>query len=165
MSPLTSRKSIVEEVMSAPVRVVEQGSTLRDAAMVLSAARVSGAPVVDSKGQAVGMVTEADLLRIFQKQAALAKVVPVPGFAGVLTVLSLEEVRKDVLETFDTMQVSRAMSSPVVATTPETPLDDAAAEMIDRKVNRLPVLVGGKIVGIISRHDIVRALARLGPGR
>ena len=72
MSPLTSRKSIVEEVMSAPVRVVEQGSTLRDAAMVLSAARVSGAPVVDSKGQAVGMVTEADLLRIFQKQAALA---------------------------------------------------------------------------------------------
>jgi CBS domain-containing protein len=165
MHALTTKRSTVEGVMSQPVRTVDQRCTLRDAAMVLSAAGVSGAPVVDNEGRAVGIITEADLLRIFQKQAALAKVVPEPGFAGVLKVLSLDEVRKEVLGIFDTLPVSKAMSAPVVATTPDTPLDDAAAEMVDRKVNRLPVLVDGKIVGIISRHDIVRALARLGPER
>jgi CBS domain-containing protein len=118
-------KTRVADVMSYPVVVIDSDATMRDAARVLSSAGVSGAPVVDRQGRPLGMLTEADILGIFQKKAGLAKVVPAPESFGLLRVLSLEAVRKEVVEGFDAMPVARAMSAPVAVTSPDMPLDEA----------------------------------------
>jgi CBS domain-containing protein len=160
MSLSLARPSTVSEVMTSPVYTLDQDDTLKEAALMLSSTRVSGAPVVDGSGKLVGILTEADILRALESEAEKAKVVPEAGYAHVLKVLPYREIAPKVLESLARAKVKDAMSKVVVTTTRPTALDEAAREMTERGVNRLPVVEDDRVVGIVSRADIVRALAK-----
>lgn len=143
----------VSDVMTRDVTSVTPETALRDVARLLAEKRISGVPVVDGSGRCIGIVSEADLLAK-QVSRPSSRRSPLEWILGEQR--DPEELRRRGAST-----AREAMSSPVISITPDRPLRDAAALMVDRSVNRLPVLSDDTLVGIVTRADLVRAYLRL----
>lgn len=133
----------VADVMTPDPLVLEDGQPLRTAALLLFHAGISGAPVVDADGALVGVLSEADLM---EKEAP-----PVTGLGRGAT--KSWRMR-------GAMTVGEACSRPARVTAADATLRDAVRELIDHGVARLAVVDGGRIAGILSRHDVLAALIR-----
>ncbi|MQA82203.1 MAG: CBS domain-containing protein [Streptosporangiales bacterium] len=142
------RRLTVREVMTADVVTVRPSTPFAQIARLLAERRVSAVPVVDEDGNLQSVVSEADLL-------------------------SKEEHRDDRPGThafFHRARLSRAkaaatdaaqlMTAPAVAIGPDATLVSAAKLMTRRNVKRLPVVDDGRLVGIVSRTDLLRAFLR-----
>lgn len=134
--------------MTEGVVSVKPDASLRDAAAVLVEHAVSGLPVVDESGTVVGVLSETDI--VMKASGGTER-------NGFLTWLFDDEVA-GVKVTAET--AGQAMSSPAVTIAPNRTIHDAARLMIEDGVNRLPVVEAGKLVGILTRSDIVRAFTR-----
>jgi CBS domain-containing protein len=122
---------------------------LKDVARVLVNRHFSGVPVVDGNGKVLGVVSEGDILA---KERG-------PGSATSIFGRALE------LETWsgkhDARDAGDAMTAPAVTIGPSRPVSEAAALMLDRAVNRLPVVdENDRLLGIVTRADLVRAFVR-----
>jgi CBS domain-containing protein len=137
----------VKDVMTADVTTVAPATDLREVAALLVRNRISGVPVVEG-GRVLGVVSERDIL--FKER-------PSDGLhRGVLAWLMDEG---DLMLKIDARQAREAMTSPAVTIGPTRSVADAATLMLDEGVSRLPVVEGGGLVGIVTRHDLVRAFA------
>jgi CBS domain-containing protein len=142
----------VRDVMTTDVRTVTPGMSLKEAAETLVEAGISGVPVVDAEGGVLGVLSEGDLL--FKERTPEER--PGAMIAWLFDPLQLDEYRKHAARV-----VGEAMTAPALTIAPERPLSAAASFMLDRGVNRLPVVdATGKLVGIVTRADLVRAFAR-----
>jgi CBS domain-containing protein len=137
----------IRSVMSTHVVTISPETTLKDAAARLVRYGVSGLPVVDDAGRLVGVLSEADILA---KEAGSS---PRDGMLAWL----IGESPRPVL---DARTVADAMTSPALTIGPERTAREAAARMLAEGINRLPVIEGNTLVGIVSRADLVRAFAR-----
>lgn len=142
----------VRDVMTSPVVSVPPTMRLKELARLLSERRLSGAPVVDDAGEVLGVVSEADLVAI-QAGRPLSRRTPLEWAFGEQPSAWERRVR-------GATTVAQAMTAPAVSVEPECPLREAAALMVDRGVHRLPVIEGGRLVGILTRADLVRAYLR-----
>ncbi|MDR5683186.1 MAG: CBS domain-containing protein [Armatimonadota bacterium] len=134
------------DVMSAPVITIDPQASVKEAAERLITHHISGMPVLTADGQLVGIVTEADLLH---KESG-------PQGGGLLAfVRGSGEARKA-----EGLVVADVMTARVVTVTEETPVREIARLMTRHKINRVPVVRDGRVVGIVSRADVLRALAR-----
>ena len=143
----------VRDVMTREVTTVPPEMRLRDLAHILSERRISGVPVVDRDGAVIGVVSEADLL-VKQLSRPVSRRLPLEWILG-------ERHDPDELRRRAATVVEEAMSSPAITIEADRPLREAAALMVDRNVNRLPVIEDGRLVGIVSRADLVHAYLRL----
>ncbi len=134
----------VKHLMSAPPATVAPGESLHVADGIMSMGVVRHLPVV-KEGALVGLVSQSDILR---SPALLA-----PLFG--LTVDSKAALRA--------LRVEDAMSSPVFTIGPDASVQDAAARLLDHRVGSLPVLEDGKLVGIVTTSDLLRAVADSAP--
>ena len=139
----------VADVMNRDVVVVSPRMPLKEVARVLVNRHFSGVPVVDDEGKVLGVVSEGDILA---KERG-------PGGATSIFERALE------LETWANKHEARdageAMTAPAVTIGPLHSVSEAAALMLDRGVNRLPVVdADEKLVGIVTRADLVRAFVR-----
>jgi CBS domain-containing protein len=143
----------VRDAMTWPVVTVHAETPLKDVARVLIDAGVSGIPVVGADGAVVGVVSEADFL--FKGQGAGA--VRHPRLARLIgdTRESRQQLGKLTART-----AGEAMTAPALTIEPTRSLQAAAARMTEHGVNRLPVVEAGRLVGIITRADLVRAYLR-----
>jgi CBS domain-containing protein len=140
----------VKNVMTKRVLTVGPRTPLKEVARLLVSKRVSGLPVVDDDGSVLGVVSEGDIL---------VKERGRPGRASLLD--HLLEVNGHEAAKHDARDAADAMTSPAITIRPERPIAEAAALMLDRCVNRLPVVDHhGKLVGIVTRADLVRAFVR-----
>lgn len=140
----------VSDLMTRSVVTAEPGDSISDVARRLAQHGVSGAPVVEG-GKVIGMITESDIIR--------AVAIPKPN-EGALRLLSALADPSVVERRSGKKTVADAMSTLIVETSPQASLREAAAEMEERGVNRLPVVKeDGILVGIISRADLLRQLA------
>jgi len=139
----------VQDVMTTDVVTVQPQATLREAARLLVDHRISGLVVTDAAGAVVGMLSQADILARERGREERGH-----GLLGRLFELGTIDPR------LDARLVSEAMSSPVLTTTPRAQLSEVAGRLLDAAVNRLPVLDGGRLVGIVTRSDLVRAFTR-----
>ncbi len=138
----------VRDVMTTDVATVAPDTDLRDVAALLVRKRISGVPVVEGE-RVIGVVSERDIL--FKER-------PSDGLhRGVLRWLMDEG---DLMLKVDARTALSAMTAPAVTIGPARSVADAAALMLDEGVSRLPVVDGGRLVGIVTRHDLVRAFAR-----
>ncbi|HEU5278036.1 MAG TPA: CBS domain-containing protein [Gaiellaceae bacterium] len=138
----------VRDVMTEDVATVAPDTDLREVARLLVQRRISGVPVVEGE-RVVGVVSERDIL--FKER-------PSDGLhRGVLAWLMDEG---DLMLKIDARTAGSAMSSPVVTIGPARSVADAAALMLDESISRLPVVDGEVLIGIVTRHDLVRAFAR-----
>ncbi len=141
----------VRDVMSSDVVSVAPNMPLKELAALLTERRISGVPVVDG-GNVVGVVSEADVL-MKQVGRPISRRRPLEWIFGEQQ--DPEEVRRRMAAT-----VGEAMSAPAVTIHADRPLREAAALMVDSKVNRLPIVDDGRLVGILTRADLVRAYLR-----
>ena len=141
----------VDDVMTTDVATVTPGTSLKDVARILVERDISGVPVVDADGDVLGVVSEADLLA---KERAEP---PTRGgpLAWLVDPIEVIERRK-----LGARLAGEVMTSPAVTIAPYRNLATAAGIMLDNRVNRLPVVSDGELVGIVTRADLVRAFAR-----
>jgi len=140
----------VKDVMTKQVVTVRPRTPLKDVARTMVARRVSGMPVVDDDGSVLGVVSEGDIL---------VKERGRPGTGSLLD--HLLEVNGHEAGKHEARDAADAMTSPPVTIRPDRPVAEAASLMLDRCVNRLPVIdKHGKLVGIVTRADLVRAFVR-----
>ena len=144
----------VKDVMSALPISVRESTSFREIAARLRECRVSAFPVLNADGKVIGVVSEADLL---VKEA-------VAGEPNVVWGLLAGIVHHSTRAKAAGVTAADLMTSPVVTIGPDDTVEHAAKLMYDRKVKRLPVVdQAGRLVGIISRTDILAVFARTDP--
>jgi CBS domain-containing protein len=140
----------VSDVMTRDVVTATPRTPLKEVARQLVARRVSGLPVIDADGSVLGVVSEADILAKERDRAN--------GRGSLLDRLFDVEGAD---HKHDARDAADAMTSPAVTIRPDRTVAQAAATMLDRSINRLPVVDrDGTLVGIVTRADLVRAFVR-----
>jgi len=142
------------EIMTSRVATVRPEAQLKDAARTMLEYGISGLPVVDASGQLVGIVTEADFLRRTETGTERRH----PRWLEFL--LGPGKLADEYVHSHG-RKVQEVMTPNVVTVSEDTPLQDVVDIMERRRIKRIPVVGDGKIVGIISRANLVQALARL----
>jgi CBS domain-containing protein len=142
------------DVMTWGVISVEEGASVERAARLMLQNKVSGLPVVDAKGALVGIVTEGDFLRRTEigtkrRRPRWLEFLIGPGRLATEYVHAAGRT------------VNEIMTPGPYAVTPETSLEEIVDVMERRRIKRLPVLEGGKLLGIVSRANLMHALASL----
>ncbi|MCI4369348.1 MAG: CBS domain-containing protein [Thermoplasmata archaeon] len=149
--------TIVRDIMTMKVVTVDAGATLEVAAALLAGKGISGMPVLTADGQVDGILSEKDILAKLREKAGLL----VPGGLFQLILETNEGRQRDLLircrSVLTATHVREAMTSPAHVISPSTTIVDAAREMTRRRINRLPVVDHGKLVGIVSRGDVLAA--------
>lgn len=145
----------VRDIMQTEVVTVGPGTTVRELAYILAKHKISGVPVVDDQRRVLGMVSEADIIL---QDADLHFPYYIQFLDSVIYLQSFGKFEERFRKAFGS-KVTQVMSEEVIAISPEASVRDAATLMADRKVNRLPVMAEGKLVGIVTRGDIVQAIA------
>jgi len=143
----------VGDLMTRDVRTAGVSTPLREVARVLVEHRISGLPIVEGE-RVVGVVSEADILLKEQGDQ--------PRRSGLLGALALLGADRDEIEAkLNASTAGEAMSSPAVTITEDRPVAEAAAAMMNGGINRLPVVdTAGRLAGIVTRADLVRAFVR-----
>jgi CBS domain-containing protein len=141
--------------MSRPVISVRPEASLEAAASLMSTHGVSGLPVVDRRPRLVGVLSQKDIVRVLHERAGLS----LPGGIFDLILDSTKARRSDLPRECRTIlqntRVRHAMSSRPIIVNANASLDDAIRLLMEHKINRLPVLENGSLVGIVSRHDLL----------
>jgi len=138
-----------KDVMTTPVVVVQSDMPLDEVAERMARAGVSGVPVLDVQGHAVGMISEADFLaRMADADAG--------GFMGVIA--ECLHGKKCLAVPIRGRTAADLMTSPALTVREDATLADVAEQMTRSRVNRLPVVsAADEVVGIVSRTDLIRA--------
>ena len=149
----------VREIMSSPAITVTADVEIREVARIMRQNQISGVPVVDANGALEGLITELDLI---------ARNAPVhePRYIPVLSAMipmNLEEYGnyKEQLRQALAINAGDLMTEDIPTATPDTPIEEALEKMLDAEVITLPVVEQGRVVGVISRTDMVRLIEDL----
>jgi len=143
-----------KDIMSKPVITFTPETPISQAATTLLEKHINGCPVVDAKGELVGILCQSDLVAQ-QKKLSLPTVFTL--LDGLVPMTSMNDLDRE-MEKIAAITVSQAMSADPEFVAPETPLEDIASLMVDRGYHTLPVVDSGKVVGVIGMEDILRTV-------
>ena len=143
------------DVMVAPVITASPNASVKSVAETFVRHRISAVPVVDDKGKLVGIISEGDLLH--RAEAGTEKRHPwwLRAFIG-------PDARANEYAKAHARKVSDAMTQQVVTASPETPLHEVAALLEKHSVKRVPIVENNQLVGVVSRANLVQAVATAG---
>ena len=140
------------DVMVTSVITVGPKASVQEVAKLLLTNRISGLPVVSDQGDLVGIVSEGDLLHRAEAGTGRRR----PWWLAILTgrdVLAAEYVREH------SFKVADVMTRHVITATPDTSLQDIAHLLEKKGIKRVPIVDDGRLVGIVSRANLLQALA------
>jgi CBS domain-containing protein len=144
----------VADVMTRDVITVTPETPLRELATILSEKHINGVPVVDDKGNVLGVVCESDLVN-------QNKPLHIPTVFVILdSVIPMENpwrYQKE-FKRLAATTVGDIYSRPAISVEPDTDLSEVARIMSERRLYTLPVIEGGKLVGVVGKADIIRSL-------
>jgi CBS domain-containing protein len=144
----------VKDIMTKDIITVTPDTEVVKAAKILLEKRINGLPVVDDSGKLVGILCQSDLI-------AQQKSIPIPSLFtlldGFMPLTIMKRIDKEV-EKIAAIMVEQAMTPKPVTVDPNTDIEDAARLMVDKNYHTLPVLDGGKLVGIVGKEDILKTL-------
>jgi CBS-domain-containing membrane protein len=140
------------DVMVSNVITVGVNATIGDVAAILLNNHISGAPVVDEKGGLVGIVSEGDLMRRPEIGTTRRR-------SWWLELISNEWASANEYIKSHSRKVADVMTRDVITAKPDTPLGDIAALLERKRIKRVPIVEGNKLVGLVSRANILQALA------
>ncbi len=140
----------VEQIMTRDVLTIGPEAEVRDVARIFVEHGISGLPVCGARREVLGVVSEGDIL--FKEQGQAERERHLWSRLG----------RKSAKKTSKALaiKVLDAMTSPAITVSPYCSVAEAARLMSEHRVNRLPVIKGDDLVGIVTRTDLVRAFTR-----
>lgn len=144
------------DVMQRELITAKADMTIDDAVHLMVANRISGLPVLDATGAVIGILSEGDLLRRTELGTE-AKLRTWIGWLAGQGKAAREYVREHA------RKVGEVMTAPVTTVTPQTELAEVVALMESRHIKRVPVVQDGRLVGVLTRSDLMRALESLLP--
>jgi len=133
----------VGDVMSAPAVTIAPDATLADAEAIFDERDFDALPVLDAGGGLAGIVSKLDVLRAYR-------------FSPEASVPRYDEIRRRPVRSVMTLQP--------LAVAPDTPLTRVLETLAAARVKSLPVVEGGRVVGMVAREDVLRALRRAATG-
>ena len=142
--------------MVTNVITVGPDSSVREIANILLKHRISALPVVDKYGKLIGIISEGDLARRAELETDYRR----SWWLEMFTRKSSKELAIEYVKSH-ARKVKDLMTRDVVTAKPTTPLRDVAALLERHHIKRVPILSSGKVVGIISRANLIQALASL----
>ena len=137
----------VKDAMTTSVVAVRKDASFKEMAAMLRSRRISAFPVVDDAGRVIGVVSEGDMLVKVAVQAD-----------GSSLLAALRHLRED--DKAAGITAGDLMTGPAVTIGPDAPVEEAARLMYDKRVKRLPVVNVARLVGIISRVDVLAVFSR-----
>lgn len=144
---------LVRDVMRTEIVSVLVGTSWRQVAQLLLTHHISGAPVITSEGRVIGVVSEKDVFRaIYPSYQEWYE-----GPHAFTDFLALEEAARVAPD----KPVEEFMSTRLVSVEPTTPVLQVGALMVATGIHRVPVIERGKLVGMVGRRDIFRAILRV----
>ncbi len=145
-----------EDIMTRDVVTVKPETSIEELAALLVKYEISGVPVVDDAGSLFGIVTENDLISR-NKRLHIPTVV---SFLDAAIYLESSKKFEEEVKRVAATRVSDICMRKVVTITKETTVVDIATIMSEKKVHLLPVIDAGKVVGIVGKRDMVKAVGR-----
>ncbi len=151
----------VDRVMTREVIYLHPEQTISEAVEKMAQHGISGAPVLDDEGKLVGIITEKDIFNALRlRTKRLEMVYPSLSMVSVSFVEKLDD--REALEAFKDIAQSTVgmhMTKDVLTVESGTPLGQAVNLILLKRVNRIPVMKDGSMIGILSRADIIKGLA------
>lgn len=144
-----------KDIMTKDVATVSPETSIQELATLLVTNQISGAPVVNADGSLAGIVTENDLISR-NKRLHIPTVV---SFLDAAIYLESSKKFADEVKRVTATKVAEICETKVVTVAEDTTLTDIATLMAEKKVHLLPVVKAGKVIGIIGKRDVVRAVA------
>jgi CBS domain-containing protein len=145
---------IARDVMTPEVVTVRPETPVPEIARLMAARDISGVPVVDENDCLVGVVTEDDLLLKHDRAGAPHRL----ALFG-LWVVPEEALEKAYCSARCTAKASDVMTRDIITFDEDADVDTIAETMVRRKINRVPILRGSKLVGIVTRANILESIA------
>ncbi len=144
-----------QDLMTTEVITVSSDTPISDVARIFTEQNISGVPVIDDAQRIIGIVTASDL--IFQNKRFT--VPPVITILDSFFFLDSPEKMNRELKKIAGATVADVCSKPVTTIKPDTPLDEIATLMTEKKIHTLPVVdANGTMVGIVGKKDIIRTV-------
>lgn len=140
----------VRDVMRTDLVLIKKDATYKEVAKTLYDHKISGAPVVDDNGKLVGIISEKDLFKVLYPYYKTFYATP-QAYADL-------ENRENKAQEVQDHPIGDYMSKEVVIISPDEPIMSAGATMLARHMHRLPVVEDGKLIGMVSRKSIYRAI-------
>jgi CBS domain-containing protein len=144
----------VGDIMTREVISVSPDTPLKAVAELLVDRRISGVPVTEADGTLVGVLTESDLLDEKRRRVAIPRMM----LFGVYTLP--EKLLQEAWEEGGKLTAADVMTRRLFTLPEDAPALQAANAIVERKINRIPIVRDGKLVGLVTRADILRAMAR-----
>jgi CBS domain-containing protein len=141
--------------MTGRVVTVAPDASVLEAIRLMLERHISGLPVIDASGALVGVITEGDFLRRVETGTERKR----PRWLEL--VLGPRRLAEEYVHTH-ARRVEEVMTHEPITVTEDTPLDDVVKIMERRRIKRLPVMRGSQLVGVVSRANLLHALAALG---
>ncbi len=144
-----------KDIMNKNVVTVKPDTSLQELASLLMKNQISGAPVVDAGGALYGIVTENDLIA----QNRRLHIPTVVSFLDAAIYLESSKKFAEEVRRVTATKVGDICNRKVLTVSEDSTLTDIATIMSEKKVHLLPVVRSGKVVGIVGKRDVVRAVA------
>ncbi|MDO5707948.1 MAG: CBS domain-containing protein [Andreesenia angusta] len=148
--------TIAKDIMETAVITVAPQTSIKELAEVLTKNKISGVPVVESNYKLVGIVTEGDLLHKEVTPSVPMSYAPV--FGGLASLKDFEKYKDDVKK-LSAMTAEEIMTTKLFTVSEDADIRLISSIMMNNNINRVPVVAGDKLVGIVSRSDVIKTLA------
>jgi CBS domain-containing protein len=145
-----------KDAMVRDVMTVKPDDDVADAIKLLVEHDISALPVVDDDGVVVGVISEADLVR--REEIGTGK-----HRSWLIEALTPDSTLAEEFAKSHGRRVSELMSTEVISASEDTPLSEIAAILEKNRIKRVPILRKGKLVGIVSRSNLIQLLASSPP--
>ncbi len=143
------------DVMHSPVITLKPTGSVKEAARLFLKHRISAAPVINDQGKLVGIVSEGDLIHRSEIGTEQRR------SWWLILIAEDEDLVRDYIKTHS-KRVADVMTRNVVTAAPDTPLNEIAIMLEKNAIKRVPIVRDGQLVGIVSRANLVQAVATSG---
>lgn len=136
----------IKEIFNSKVITINDDATYEEAARILYQNEISGAPVIDTNGKLVGILSEKDLFKVLYPYET--------SFVSNPEMYLDFEIRENKIDEIKNSRIVDYMTKKVITVDGETPVLKVGGIMLAKGIHRLPVVENGNLVGIVSRKDI-----------